>query len=333
MNNARNLVALTLGVLLMATATWSEVPEKMNYQVMLTDNSDQPLANESVQLVFSIYNVDAGGASLWTETHDVVTNSIGVVSAVLGTYNPLSLGFEGPLWLQVAVDGEIMSPRRELTSAPYALSVGAGVSGDGHSLDADDGSPVDAVYVDSDGTVGFGSSTSDGKAEFYTAGGENPSIKLSAGPTYGGLIELYEESGAQYGGLEPDFDGTGGFLWIDNGSGWSGFYVDGNAVSGNAQVGIFGTASSTYFSTYSTGNDAVLLPMNAVSGLEILDEPGAASAAHSGLYYLTGSIDALASSAITTPAAGYVLAIATASVVVNHTGGAISSCTFGVSST
>ena len=134
----------------------AQIPQKMNYQVMLTDDADQPLANESVQLVFRIYNVDAGGGSLWNETHNVVTNSIGVVSVVLGTYSPLSLAFDGPLWLQVAVDGEIMSPRRELTSAPYALSASAGTAGDGHSLDADDGDPVNVVYVDADGIVTVG---------------------------------------------------------------------------------------------------------------------------------------------------------------------------------
>jgi len=145
-----------LGVLFLASASIAQVPQKMNYQVMLTNDSDEPLADQSVQLVFRIYNVESGGGQLWTETHNVVTSSIGVVSVVLGTYNPLSLAFDGPLWLQVAVDGEVMSPRRELTSTPYALSVSAGAAGDGHSLDADDGNPVDVVYVDGNGIVTVG---------------------------------------------------------------------------------------------------------------------------------------------------------------------------------
>ncbi|MCK4512793.1 hypothetical protein KAW64_13695 [bacterium] len=153
-------VALCAAVLcLLCSTAPAQIPQRMNYQVMLTDDSDQPLANESVQLVFRIYNVDAGGASLWTETHNVTTNSIGVVSIVLGSTNPLAISFEAPLWLQVTVDGEIMSPRRELTSAPYALSVSG--AGDGHSLDADDGSPVDALYVDSEGNVGIGTTSPD----------------------------------------------------------------------------------------------------------------------------------------------------------------------------
>ncbi|MCK4513157.1 hypothetical protein KAW64_15525 [bacterium] len=151
------IVALLAALALAAAATCTaQVPQRMNYQVMLTNDADQPLADQSVQLVFRIYNVEAGGGSLWTETHNVTTNSIGVVSVVLGTYNPMTISFEGPLWLQVAVDGEIMSPRRELTSAPYALSVSAGAAGDGHSLDADDGDPVDVVYVHGNGIVTVG---------------------------------------------------------------------------------------------------------------------------------------------------------------------------------
>ena len=330
MRMARAVAALGVLALLVAAAA-AQVPERMNYQVMLTNDSDQPLANESVQLVFRIYNVETGGGSLWTETHNVVTNSIGVVSVVLGTYSPLSLAFEGPLWLQVAVDGEIMSPRRELTSAPYALGVGAGAAGDGHSLDADDGSPVDAVYVSSEGAVEFGSSVSDGVAEFRAAGSEIPSIKLSAGSTYGGLIELYEESGAQYGGLEPDFNGTGGFLWIDNGSGGSGFYVDGNAVSGDAQVGIYGTASSTYFNTYNTGDDAVDLPWSSVSSTEMQNEPGVNSTSTITLIDLAGGIEPLLSRTIYVPASGFVVAVASAQAYALHDGVNVSSAYFGLS--
>ncbi len=161
MPSQRTLVVALLAVLALTAAATStaQIPEKMNYQVMLTDDADQPLANESVQLEFRIYNVDAGGGSLWNETHNVMTNSIGVVSVVLGTYSPISIAFDGPLWLQVAVDGQVLSPRRELTSAAYALGVDA-EWGDGHSLDAADGAPTDVVYVDAEGLVTVGTPVS-----------------------------------------------------------------------------------------------------------------------------------------------------------------------------
>ena len=49
-----------------------------------------------------------------------------------------------------------LSPRQEITAAPYATTALSTVGIDGHSLDAADGSPVDALFVDNDGKVGIG---------------------------------------------------------------------------------------------------------------------------------------------------------------------------------
>lgn len=50
----------------------------------------------------------------------------------------------------------VLAPRQRITPTPYALKT-RGI--DGHSLDADDQDPVDALYVDSAGNVGIGTST------------------------------------------------------------------------------------------------------------------------------------------------------------------------------
>lgn len=84
-------------LLLAASPSPAQIPQKMNYQMMLTDDSDQPLVDQSVQLVFRIYGQESGGSWLWSQTHDVMTNSIGVVSVILGSSNPISVDFSGPL--------------------------------------------------------------------------------------------------------------------------------------------------------------------------------------------------------------------------------------------
>jgi len=195
---------------------------------MLTDDSNAPLADQSVQLVFRIYNSESGGALQWTETHNATTNSIGVVSVILGETTPLPpASFGVPLWLEVQANGEIMLPRRELVSAPYTLhahdsdnlggsaasayatdaelstpgsinapanpvdwtklkSVPAGFAdgtddaggvGDGYSLDASDGSPVDAVYVNAVGDVGIGTTAPTRNVQIHGSG--NSSIKFT----------------------------------------------------------------------------------------------------------------------------------------------------------
>ena len=80
-------------------------------------------------------------------------------------------------WLQITVQcpsdsGPItLDDRQEVTPAPYALYAldGPGVGGgDGHSLDAADGTPEDAVYVNGIGDVGIG--TPDPEAALHVRG-------------------------------------------------------------------------------------------------------------------------------------------------------------------
>ena len=61
--------------------------------------------------------------------------------------------------------GETHSARTDNPHSVTAAQVGAG---DGHSLDAADGSPADAVYVDNDGNVGIGTTSPGAKLTVYS---------------------------------------------------------------------------------------------------------------------------------------------------------------------
>ncbi len=382
MRSAHVTLAIILAVFCLAASAWAQVPDKMNYEVMLTDDSDVPLADQAVTLVFRIYNADIGGVMLWNETHVTATNSIGIVSVVLGTTTPMSPNsFIQPLWVEVEVDGETLSPRRELTSSPYAIhaydadrlgliaaddyaleedlwtpgtinnpsnpvdwtmlkNVPAGFAdgiddvggaGDGHSLDADDGSPVDAVYVEANGTLTIGGAANDGLAEFYANGASDPSLRMSADPASGGQFVAFEEDGLHYARLAPDFAGTGGYMEIVDGNDFSGFVVDGNYLSGDARVFIGGSSSTTIFNTNASGDDAVDLPNSSVSSPEIQDEAGVASSVTNSLVHLTTSVEPLRSRTILVPAPGFVAVMATAEVTANHSGSSLSSAYFGLS--
>ena len=250
-------IVLGLTLLLMSGA-WAEIPKKINYQGRLTDIGTGEAMPGSHDMVFRIYDMPDGGTEVWSESGTVPVDSAGVFSVILGEVNPMNLSFDGPVWLEVEVAGEVLSPRREIVSVPFAFyaeragdaanadslggygagnfirtgetavitaemivdgtgsgldadmldgydaeafadtghnhdhryvhrdslgSVGTlnngsnpvdwtrlkgvpgdfadgvddvGGSGDGHSLDAADGDPVDAVYVDDEGYVGVG---------------------------------------------------------------------------------------------------------------------------------------------------------------------------------
>jgi hypothetical protein len=167
------IVAVAWAVMVIAPSgvRGAEIPGRINYQGMLADASGEPLPGEHT-VVFRIFDADAGGTELWSETQPVVADTSGVFSAVLGSVDSIDAGFDGLRWLEVAVDGETLTPRRELVSVPYAFQAAnahmvAGLRADAfadsahshHSLDAADGDPAGALFVDADGNVGVGTET------------------------------------------------------------------------------------------------------------------------------------------------------------------------------
>ncbi|MBD3349509.1 MAG: hypothetical protein GF400_10005 [Candidatus Eisenbacteria bacterium] len=145
-------------LVLCSSAAFGIVPQQMNYQVMLTDDMDQPLAEQTVDLDFRIFADPVGGPVLWSESHTVTTNSIGVASVTLGSTNPLSIDFDIPLWLEVVVEGDVLAPRRELVASPYALNAKMA----DHATSA--GTADTAAYAD---TAGYALATAGSDTALY----------------------------------------------------------------------------------------------------------------------------------------------------------------------
>lgn len=99
----------------------ADVPRLVNVQGLLTDSSDEPIADGTHSVTFAIYNVSSGGIALWTETRTVTTED-GLFTIVLGETTLLADSvFANPeLWLGITVSGDTeMTPRQQLTSTPY----------------------------------------------------------------------------------------------------------------------------------------------------------------------------------------------------------------------
>jgi hypothetical protein len=108
-------------------APTGNVPTTICYQGTLSDPSGAPV-HGPVNMVFSIYEVPAGGVAVWTETQNVSVSS-GYFNVYLGDVQPLSYSvFSGatPLYLgvRVAADAE-MIPRTRVASVPYAFGAQA----------------------------------------------------------------------------------------------------------------------------------------------------------------------------------------------------------------
>lgn len=124
---------IVIGIMLAAAgAGRSEIPRKVNYQGRLTDSATgQPMPGPH-NMTFRLYDSADGGTLLWGEGWSTTADSAGVFSVLLGSTNPMDLTFKGPVWLEVEVDGETLTPRRELASVPFAFRASNADSLGGH---------------------------------------------------------------------------------------------------------------------------------------------------------------------------------------------------------
>lgn len=126
------ILSITLFIILNIATASADIPQLISVQGRLTDTSDSPITTPT-SYTFNIYNTPAGGTELWTEPHTIDHDETGIFTALLGSATPLNIAFDEPYWLEVEIQGETLSPRYQMTSAPYALNIdalgGAGSTG------------------------------------------------------------------------------------------------------------------------------------------------------------------------------------------------------------
>ncbi len=113
--------------------------------------------------------------------------------------------------------------------------------------------------------------------------------------------------------------------------------IAGTSTPGNGLLRLYET-TDTGFGTLKVeldagqdGDASVRVPLDAISALEMLNEPGIACNNNTGTMELTGPIQVLVSRTITPPGNGYILAIGQISTRITHTVGTGTSCVVGLS--
>jgi len=99
------------------------IPQTIQYQGKLTDMTGVG-ENDSLDMTFHIYDVETGGAALWSEIHassNKVRVVLGLFDVELGSITPIDLPFDEQYWLEIDVDGNTLTPRMPLTTSPYAF--------------------------------------------------------------------------------------------------------------------------------------------------------------------------------------------------------------------
>jgi len=235
------VVCVLVATTVMATNSFGDVPHLINYQGILTNSAEEPL-NGPYNLTFNIYpdSMQATPA-LWTELHATTQVSDGLFNVILGGSTPIpsSLFVDAERWMGITVgnDPEIY-PRMRITSVPWALratvadsalTTAGSTAHSHHSLDAVDGSPADAVYVDVNGNVGIGTTSptaghvviddSDSATGLVVQKSGDDVIRMRTS-SVGGIIEVFDDTGTNLLWRVTD-DGVGGAqmrLWDANDS-------------------------------------------------------------------------------------------------------------------
>ncbi|MDE2312978.1 MAG: hypothetical protein KGL04_02230, partial [Elusimicrobia bacterium] len=127
------IAALTLVSFAPQAAFAQSLPTTISFQGRLTDNNNNPLSganNFTFYICSSNSPCDGGGPNqLWKEPSPSGTESVtvnnGVLAVQLGALHPLTptVFSSGQTYLEIVVNGQVLSPLQPLAAVPYAFSV------------------------------------------------------------------------------------------------------------------------------------------------------------------------------------------------------------------
>ncbi len=119
-------------VLMMTASVWAQSPEKMSYQAVVRNSSNQLMQNNAVGMRISILQGTTTGTAVYVETHTPTTNGNGSVTIEIGNGTVVSGSFpsidwgNGPYFIQTEIDPQgaasySITGVSQLLSVPYAL--------------------------------------------------------------------------------------------------------------------------------------------------------------------------------------------------------------------
>lgn len=260
-----------VGALLLAGATFAQAPQKMTYQAVVRNSSNNLVVSSSIGMRVSILQGSATGTPVYVETHSATTNSNGLATVKIGGGTVVSGTFStidwstGTYFVKTETDitggtNYTIAGTSELLSVPYALyAENAGVAGPQGPIGAT-GNGISSTVDNGDGTYTFN----------YTDGSSFTTSDLTGPQGPAGVDGLDGPMGPQ---------GPAGTNGLDGATGPAG------PVAGADTQIIFNNAGAAGASANLTWNDATST-LN-VTGKTVTNNLNLASAAGSGSRYLT----------------------------------------------
>lgn len=132
------MVLLSLGTHLQAAAP----PNIVTYQGRVLNDNGVPVSNSSLNMRFWLYSASSGGTCVWSNsssdcdsntpastttrsvslTTGLFTQNLGDTGDSFASIPDTVFGDNTSIYLEVEIAGETLSPRKQLTAAPYALN-------------------------------------------------------------------------------------------------------------------------------------------------------------------------------------------------------------------
>jgi hypothetical protein len=120
-----------LAAILLTASVFAQSPEKMSYQAVIRNSSDQLVTDQAIGMQISILQGSASGTAVYVETQTPTTNANGLVSVEIGT-GTTSDDFStidwanGPYFIKTETDptggtSYTITGTSQLLSVPYAL--------------------------------------------------------------------------------------------------------------------------------------------------------------------------------------------------------------------
>jgi len=174
MDNYGAKIKLAIGLLIVAVflvlfslrSDAATPPSIISYQgKILVDGAP---TSTPLEMNFKLFSTSTGGTNLYSNTSTVIVSS-GLFSVLLGesgpTLDPNIFRLNSEMYLEVTVEGQVLSPRKRIVTVPYAFNAKY-LDGYGVSL-----TPTNTNYIpvaDSDGGFTFGNVTTTG--DLYVSG-------------------------------------------------------------------------------------------------------------------------------------------------------------------
>lgn len=117
---------------LISISVMAQAPQKFNYQAIARNAAGSPLANQNINVRFSIRDISTIGPIIYQETHALTTNEFGLINAFVGGGTVTSGTFSAINWaggakfLQLEYDPQggtnfLVVGTTQMVSVPYAL--------------------------------------------------------------------------------------------------------------------------------------------------------------------------------------------------------------------